>query len=129
MQVTGTHHVALVTGNFEELKRFYTETLGLPVVGGFPGRNIVFIQAGSTTIELIERAGFSPSAGSFDHLAFQVADIDATYAELKALGVPFHVDPKDFPDTNPAVRLAFFRDPDGNALELVQPLTDGYPQP
>lgn len=127
MRITSTHHVALVTPDFARLRAFYIETLGLPQVGAFPGRNIIFIEAGSTAIELIERQSGTPNEGSWAHLAFEVADIDATHAELAARGIPFHVAPKDFPDDAPSVRIAFFKDPDGNILELVQPLGKRYP--
>lgn len=130
MQITGTHHVALCTPNFEALHAFYVDTLGLAVVGGFPGRKIIFIDAGSTTIELIERnEPLHPTRQGLVHFAFGVADLDAAYAELTAKGITFHVLPKLFPDEAPSVRIAFFKDPDGNELELVQPLTAGYPQP
>jgi len=127
VKVTGTHHVALTTANFEQMRQFYVETLGLPQVGAFAGRNIIFIEVGPTTIELIERAEGATAVGAWDHFAFEVEDIDATYAELTALGIPFHVLPKGFPDEDPKVRLAFFKDPDGNSLELVQPLGGRYP--
>lgn len=130
MQITGTHHVAICTPNFATLRTFYVDTLGLHVVGGFPGRNIIFIDAGSTTIELIERhEPLHRARQGLTHLAFQINDIDAAYSELSAKGVSFHVLPKPFPDDQPQVRLAFFKDPDGNDLELVQPLAVGYPQP
>jgi catechol 2,3-dioxygenase-like lactoylglutathione lyase family enzyme len=128
MKITGTHHVALITSNFEQMRAFYTETLGLPVVGAFAGGAIIFLQAGPTTIELIGRATYAPAVGSWDHFAFQVEDVDAAYAELKALGVPFHVEPKSVPDPLPEARIAFFKDPDGNILELFQPLGATYPQ-
>lgn len=87
MHVTGTHHVALYTADLERLRRFYVETLGLPQVGAFPGGRIIFIDAGSTAIELISRAGWAGSAtGSWQHLAFEVADVDATYEVLTAQG-------------------------------------------
>ncbi|MBC8076938.1 MAG: VOC family protein [Chloroflexales bacterium] len=134
MQITGTHHVALFTRNFAGLREFYTETLGLAVVGGFPGGTIIFLDAGSTTIELIDRSApggdpAQPNALGWAHFAFEVPDVDAAYAELSAKGVAFHVLPKHAPDTNPSVRLAFFKDPDGNQLELFQPLGGRYPQP
>lgn len=56
MRILGTHHVAIYTSNFAGLREFYVETLGLPVVGGFPGHGILFIAAGSTTVELTEEA-------------------------------------------------------------------------
>jgi glyoxylase I family protein len=128
MQILGTHHIALVTGNFAELKAFYTDVLGLPIVGKFEGRNIIFLQAGGTTIELIEREGYTPVVGGWEHLAFTVADTDAATAELLAKGVPFHIEPRNFPDP-PEVRISFFKDPDGNILEFVQSVGKAlYPQ-
>jgi glyoxylase I family protein len=130
LQITGTHHVALCTPHFATLRSFYVDTLGLAVVGGFPGRTILFLDAGSTTIELIERnEPTHPTRQGFTHVAFQVADIDRAVDELTAKGITFHVLPKSFPEHQPSVRIAFFKDPDGNELELVQPLTAGYPQP
>jgi glyoxylase I family protein len=129
MQIIGTHHVALKTANFAAMRAFYVDTLGLPYVGGFPGRNTIFISAGSTTIELIEAQGAAtaPQLG-WQHLAFEVADTDAAHAELAAKGVSFHVSPRSFPPDTPLVRLAFFKDPDGNELELYQPIGQRYPQ-
>jgi catechol 2,3-dioxygenase-like lactoylglutathione lyase family enzyme len=128
MQITGTHHVALCTTDVARLRQFYVETLGLPVVGAFEGHNIVFIGAGSTTIELLECAGPAKAGqGGWDHLALEVADLGAAYDELTARGVVFFVQPEPFPEAAPFVRLAFFRDPDGNAIELVQPLGSRYP--
>ncbi len=134
MRILGTHHVALTTRGFERLRAFYVETLGLPVVGAFAGYHIVFLAAGSTTIELIEEE--EPGAGSphgphdgWNHLALEVEDVDAAYAELAARGVPFTVLPEDFPPEAPALRIAFLRDPDGNLVELVQPLSERYPSP
>ena len=48
------------------------------------------------------------------HLAFEVDDVDQTYEDLKAKGVEFFITPRNAGD----IRLAFFRDPDGNELEL-----------
>lgn len=129
MQIVGTHHVALRTSNFAAMRAFYTETLGMAVLGGFPGRNIIFLDAGSTTIELIEResGAFQAPDHGWHHLALEVADTDAAYAELHAQGVPFHIEPRSFPPDAPLVRLAFFKDPDGNELELYQPVGNRYP--
>lgn len=61
------------------------------------------------------------------NIALEVADIDAAYAALSARGVPFHISPEDFPPDAPAVRIAFCTDPDGNVIELLQPLGRRYP--
>src|SRR5687768_15176558 len=109
MRILGTHHLALTTGRFELLRRFYVEQLGLPMVGGFPGHEIVFIQAGSTTIELIGEDD-SPMPGADDrarrlgwhHLAWEVEDVDAACAELASLGVEVHSPPESFPPEAPS---------------------------
>lgn len=127
VQIRATHHIALHTAHVARLREFYTETLGLPVLGGFPEQRILFLDAGTTAIELIEEREASVSAGGWAHLALEVADVDAAYATLLARGVPFHIPPEDFPADAPAVRIAFCTDPDGNSIELVQPLGSRYP--
>jgi len=127
MQIAGTHHVALCTPNFERMRDFYVTTLGMPVLGAFEGYNIVFLDAGTTTIELVEELNGQAAEGSWRHLALEVADTDAAYRELAAQGIPFHTTPTNFPPAAPKARIAFFRDPDGNELELFQPLGSRYP--
>ncbi len=130
MNITGTHHVALCTPNFEKLCDFYINTLGLKQVGSFTGKRIIFVTAGTTTIEIIERLEpMDKARQGFVHFAFQVADIAAEHKALVAKGIMFHIEPKLFPETEPAVKLAFFKDPDGNELELVEPLKSQYPNP
>ncbi len=123
MEIIGPHHIALLTTNFDQLRAFYVETLGFPVVGAYSDRRIMFIGVGNIAIELIEneQAG-TGGTGGWGHVAFEVADVDATYAELVGQGIPFHILPKDFPEGAAVARIAFFRDPDGNELQLVQPL-------
>jgi glyoxylase I family protein len=117
MQGVKAHHIALRTPEFERARTFYTEVLGLPVAAEMPGRDCVFIDIGGTTIELTGAKDQVPgAAGALAHIAFEVDDIDATCAELKAKGVEFFIEPRDAG----VMRIAFFRDPDGNALELFK---------
>ncbi len=129
MKITAPHHVALLTSNFDKLRTFYVDLLGFPVIGAYSDRRIIFIGVGTVAIELIERAGVTnDKSGGWGHFAFEVEDVDATYEALVLLGVPFHVVPNDIPEGAPVNRVAFFRDPDGNELQLVQPLGPGrYP--
>jgi lactoylglutathione lyase len=119
MNFTGTHHIALRTPNFAEMEKFYTETLGLKVTRRWDDIPIIFIDIGATTIELIGNdsveAGPKPNGG-WDHLAFHVDSVDAVYADLKSKGIEFTVEPKNVKE----VRIAFFKDSDGNLLELVE---------
>jgi glyoxylase I family protein len=118
MSILNSHHIAMKTPDFRRAKTFYTETLGFPIAGKL-GDNIVFIDIGGTTIELMATGDMPPEqrpACGLMHLAFECDDVDATYGDLAAKGVEFHVQPKSVGD----IRLAFFKDPDGNELELFQ---------
>ncbi|MGI8686966.1 MAG: VOC family protein [Thermomicrobiales bacterium] len=129
LHILATHHIALSTAHFARLRTFYTETLGLPVLGGFPEQRILFLDAGTTAIELADENVVDVPVGArwWAHLALEVADVDAAYAVLSARGVPFSAPPEDFPRDAPAVRIAFCTDPDGNVIELLQPLGSRYP--
>ena len=119
MKLKATHHIGVRTQNMAAMEKFYTETLGFAVTKRWDDVNIIFIDIGSTTIELIGRAE-APAAGSIagciDHIALHVASVDEAYQELVAKGVRIKVEPRDFKD----VRICFFYDPDGNSLELVE---------
>ena len=121
MKLIGTHHISLHTPNFDALKRFYTETLGFPIVNEWPDANIIFIDLGSTLLELAARdqaMAHSKPKGGFVHIALHVENVDEAIAALEAKGVPVTVQPKSFQD----IRLAFIQDPDGNDVELVHQL-------
>ena len=129
LHALSTHHIALSTAHFARLRAFYTEMLGLPVLGGFPEQHILFLDAGTTAIELAEENVVEAPVGArgWAHIALEVANVDAAYAMLSAHGVPFSVPPEDFPRDAPAMRIAFCTDPDGNVIELLQPLGGRYP--
>jgi catechol 2,3-dioxygenase-like lactoylglutathione lyase family enzyme len=55
------------------------------------------------------------------HAAFRVDDADATAERLRAAGAEFTLEPFDAVG---GVRIAFFRDPDGTLLEIVQGQAD-----
>ncbi len=115
MKLLGTHHIAILTPNFATMEAFYVQTLGFPVTRRWDDVTIIFIDIGSTTIELIGR-DTAPAAnsdpGAINHIAMHVANLDEAYAELVAKGVKIKVEPKNFKD----VRICFFFDPDGNSL-------------
>ena len=119
MNISATHHIGVPTQNMDEMVRFYTETLGCPITRRWDDVNIVFVGIGSTTVELIGRETALPKdapAGRIDHIALHVPSTDAAFQELTSKGVTFRDEPRDFK----TVRIAFFFDPDGNVLELVE---------
>lgn len=114
MIVERTDFISVPVTDMERATRFYEETLGLPKVstGGFPefqlGENV------SVYLLNMEQIGRSFSAPHSAHIALRVPDVAAARAELEAKGVVFEGDTLD----TSVCHMAFFRDPDGNALML-----------
>jgi len=129
-------HVAITVKAMERSVAFYRDLLGFEVLGQLLLRDgtfkIVYLRSGSACVELFEfrdndaqtAVGVPDPVGGFKHLALQTDDVDAVAAKLKAAGTVFTVEPKD---ASGGVRLAFFRDPDGNLLELVSGLPNVAP--
>ena len=85
MKVKAAHHIGLVTPHFNEMRKFYADTLGLAEVREWPDVPIVFFDIGSSTIELIGRESSTAETrptGGWDHLALHVDSVDDAYAEL-----------------------------------------------
>lgn len=96
-------------------------------VAGARGRFVTLRHPGSdVTLELLQFAeggGADPLLGQADriglrHLAFAVADIDATVAELTARGVVFLSPVQTWQHTGK--RLVYLYGPDGILLELAE---------
>jgi catechol 2,3-dioxygenase-like lactoylglutathione lyase family enzyme len=129
-------HVAVTVHDMERSVDFYRDLLGFEVVGQLlldDGTfKIVYLRSGGAHLELFAfrkaavatPVGVSDSVGGFKHLALQTSEVDAVAARLEAAGVTFTVEPMDAAG---GVRLAFFRDPDGNLLELVSGVPDVAP--
>ena len=115
MQTIAVHHVSINVDDVDEALRFYVDVLGLSPRDDRPDLGIggAWLDAGGQQVHLIG-APAPPNVGQ--HFALQVADIDASVAELRGQGVAV---------TDPIVigtgRQAFLEDPSGNAVELHQP--------
>ncbi|MEM9864199.1 MAG: VOC family protein, partial [Myxococcota bacterium] len=57
----------------------------------------------------------------YNHLCFRVPDVDRAAGAIRRSGTSFDLEPTDYPDVGR--RVAFFRDPFGNYLELAGPLS------
>jgi catechol 2,3-dioxygenase-like lactoylglutathione lyase family enzyme len=129
-------HVAVTVHDMERSVGFYRDLLGFEVVGQLlldgDAFKIVYLRSGEAHLELFAfrgtaaetPVGVPDTVGGFKHLALQTKEVDAVAARLKAAGVTFTVEPTDAAG---GVRLAFFRDPDGNLLELVSGVPDVAP--
>ena len=122
--ISGVDHVALVTTDVERAAKFYTEILGLREISRLETTHsgtLIFVGVNSTTIELF--GGGKPKASpkenevGYKHICFLVDDVDAEFARLRAQAVEFDMEPAT---VDAGLRIAFFRDPDGNRIELMQ---------
>ena len=121
-------HVEIVTDRLEESVRFYTEILGFKVrerdrvgpPGGDYALNLVYLDLGGTTVELISYEGVPVDpAPRLEHLgyrmiALEVEDMDRAATYLKDKGIDFV--------WGPIVRDTYARaeicDPNGYHIEL-----------
>ena len=121
ISVERTDFISVPVTDLERSKRFYGETLGLPLVSGddaWPeyqlGENVSLYLLDPTNIgQTFEGPHTAP-------LALRVADVAAARATLEAAGVEFH---GDILDTG-VCHMAFFADPDGNSLMLHRRYAD-----
>lgn len=110
------------TSKISEAETFYRDVLGLTLRGRFDGA-LVFDVGGSML-----RVSPIPSTAPGEHtvMGFGVQDVDAVIVALTARGVVFERF-AGFPHaangtvlSPDGARVAWFRDPDGNILSVVQ---------
>jgi glyoxylase I family protein len=80
-------------------------------------------------LELLHRPGSAPGRRAdsapeaalthgFGHVCFDVADLDAEYGRLVALGARPVMSPRPSPEAG--VRMSFVADPEGNLVEIIE---------
>ena len=114
--VTGVDFVSVPTQDIERAVAFYGDTLGLRRTTYRPERNFAEFDTRTVTLSIVdpERMGIGSFERNANHVALQVDDVAAARATLEARGVEFM---GDILDTG-VCHMAFFADPDGNALML-----------
>ena len=130
--MNAAHHIAFNCQDRAAQERFYTKLLGFRRARVFNAGTLdefVMLRLGGTCLELFQAKGIPASARAseqpvgFKHLAFEVADIEAKVAEVKAAGIETQ-DIIDCSSVVPGLRICFFRDPEGNLLELMEGWSD-----
>jgi glyoxylase I family protein len=115
IKVLALNHVSLLVSDTARALGFYNGLLGLPVDAsrpdlGFPG---AFLDAGNAQIHLLELVPPAAQDGRDRHVALDVVDLDAVVAALDGAGIAYTL-------SRSGRRALFCRDPDGNAVELVE---------
>ena len=125
-------YVEIGVADLGRAEEFYSGLLGFPVAKttvDTDGHRVVSLGTGPAVVRLIEvgpaglASGWEPDnrQRGIRHFGMKVAGIDTWASRLAAAGVAFDLEPFD---AFGGVQIAFFRDPDGACLELVQ----GYVQ-
>src|SRR6476620_4477841 len=124
-------HVALSVPNIPESIAWYETMLGFKEIrrGGQPtGQQTALIRRGNINIELFQLPNAAPLPESrknpsedfrthgVKHFGFEVKNLPAVLAELKAKGVKIAFEMRDAPTE----RFAFISDNAGNAIELIE---------
>lgn len=115
------NHLALRVKDLKKVYDFYHKVLGLTVVritGTEDNPRRVTLEG----LELSPIRPLSEDTEGFSHVGFEVSNIEKIYEELKQKGVLFDMPVRDIKmeAEKKAVKILFFRDPDGNRIELVE---------
>ncbi len=114
MIVERTDFISVPVTDMERSTRWYRDTLGLEQVSerGFPefqlGENV------SLYLIDMEAIGSRFTEPHTAHIALRVPDVEEARKELEERGIEFEGETRD----SSVCRMAFFRDPDGNAFML-----------
>jgi predicted enzyme related to lactoylglutathione lyase len=113
--ITRVDFVGTPTTDLDRAVAFYGDILGLRRSAYVPERSFAEFETGNVTLSI-----YNPQAMGMEHhanrnpIALHVTDMDAARAQLQELGVAFNGDTLD----TGVCYMAFFEDPDGNALML-----------
>ena len=113
-------------------RKFYAEKLGLEAIEERPGG--LRYQCGNGSFALFQSAG--AASGTHTQMGWEVADLEATVAELRRRGVVFEKYDLpglktvngianiegNYPSKGVGERAAWFKDSEGNLIGIGQPL-------
>ncbi|MFD6494076.1 VOC family protein [Streptomyces sp. NPDC059944] len=113
----------IVTADQDALLGFYTKLFGAEEIFRVPAEGPAFyvgLRIGDSDLGLVSRADAAGAeAASRILLSIDVDDVDETLGRVAALGGSVSGGPNDMPWGQ---RVAHIQDPDGNAVNLTQPI-------
>ncbi len=111
--VTGVDFVTVFVKDYPAAQKFYGEVLGLEQSKDYEKIPAGEYETGSLTLQVMDAAAIGRDFEPSGHpIAFHVEDVEAARARLESHGVEFLAETMD----SGVCHMAFFRDPDGNAL-------------
>ena len=116
--------VAVTVDDVDVAEEFYANSLGLRKLFRFG--NLVFFDCAGVRL-LVEKANVSPFVPASSILYFKSPDLTVTVAQLQSRGVEFVSAPQLVaPLEDHDLWMAFFKDPAGNTLALMQEAPKGW---
>jgi catechol 2,3-dioxygenase-like lactoylglutathione lyase family enzyme len=113
--VTGVDFITVPTRDFEKADGFYGNVLGLRRSKRWGNMPAGEFETGTLTIAVMQSDAFGIEFQPHSHpIALRVDDVAAARAELERCGVTFSPETVD----SGVCHMAYFADPDGNALML-----------
>ena len=123
-QITGVAHFSIPVSDVDRSTEFYTEIVGCRFLSQTPDQGITFLDAGGVCVLLIKRPApilkgpLEMSNGVHHAFMLDAAKYQAAVDELRAKGVEIFFEEDRRGGTIDGPR-AYFRDPDGTALEFI----------
>ena len=124
-------NVRILVRDYATSFRFWRDDVGLPVKSGDEAGPYAAFDAGDATLAIYSATAMSNATGVTSGrggrgaddmmVVLEVDDVDVKVRELEERGLRFVSPPTDQPDWG--IRVAHFRDPDGNLAELYSPLS------
>jgi catechol 2,3-dioxygenase-like lactoylglutathione lyase family enzyme len=127
--ISGIHHTALDTADFDATLAFYTDVLGLKRTAQWnaaPNRMALLDAGDGSLLEVFERA-HRPVRGQepITHFAFKVTDCKAAMEHVRTAGRPILVETMlidTVADIGPIPAIiGFFEGPNGELVEFIEP--------
>ncbi|MDM5338172.1 VOC family protein [Fictibacillus enclensis] len=123
--------IRLLVNDFKKSSNFYKDLLGLSISWYEEEMEYALFNNGETKIELLSRKAMVEVVGEENKflegesqtkflLQFEVEDVDKTYNRLRENGIEFITKPHDRKEWRS--RIAHFRDPDKNLIEIYKML-------
>jgi len=148
--IASIHHVSLTVTDMERTVAFYSDVVGMTLVGRKHRRSddlgtallgegaraaeilIADMELDGLRVEFIQYVDPAsrhypgdPSVAGSAHIALLTRDIEIEYRRLQAAGVRFHTPVRTVRDPGRSVwKWCYFRDPDGICVELVESVAD-----